>query len=547
MGRRQRKLRSISKSQSKSQKKRIRSNVFKKTVLWVVFSGAALLVLALIVGYFVISSYLSGDSFRKMLEGKIATQIHANKVELAPLNWGGSSLGTDKFDAQGDQILRNLKINKFDAVIDRGAIFDQHLKIKDVTIDSVVVDLVQERKLEEEQAGVPTPGVTPAPTAATAPEPTAPAAEPRHKKEQGWFARNFVPNKYSLGEASIRSFSLSYKQKKEVKDELYSISNVRARMTPESGNNEYKLLLEEGTINVPFNMVSVGKLQSALVRIRPERVSVTECRINPNYGGQIEAEAEWEKLNSSWWANIVVRDVQCINLISADWKKKVGGIIEGTARLSGEQGKLAQVSGSARITKGELTALPVLDTMAAFTKTAKFRRLMFNVAEANYTYSNKIWRISDIVLACDGLLRIEGWVEIHDDETINGRLQVGVVPGVMTHVPGAEEKVFLPGKMGLLWTNVNIHGTLDNTKEDLTARLIAAAGERLFDIVPETGQKVLLFTTDIASRILNGTNGNTDKDDNNDTKGDAPDKKKDKVDTIINTIDKATELIPLFR
>ena len=54
--------------------------------------------------------------------------------------------------------------------------------------------------------------------------------------------------------------------------------------------------------------------------------------------------------------------------------------------------------------------------------------------------------------------------------------------------------MFISGERGLLWTTLRITGTLDDPKEDLTDRLIAAAGMRMFDQIPETGEKVIKFT-----------------------------------------------------
>jgi hypothetical protein len=41
---------------------------------------------------------------------------------------------------------------------------------------------------------------------------------------------------------------------------------------------------------------------------------------------------------------------------------------------------------------------------------------------------------------------------------------------------------------------LRITGTLDHPAEDLTERLQSAAGQRMFEIIPETGEKVLKFT-----------------------------------------------------
>lgn len=509
-----------------------KGGLMKRIFIRFIIGGFILLVVLVICGYFFLTSFLSGDSFRQYMAGQIADMAHVNRVTLAPLNWGGSSLGTDKIEAEGDELFRSVEIGKIDAVVDRAALFDQHLRIKELTIDHINVDLYREKE-EELPPGVIVPPDRPV----VIPErPAEPLMPPKGKS---WFERNLTPNRYTFEDARVRSLSLKYTYDGDV----YSIKDVRVKLTPEMGNDEYRLVLEDGMITLPYDMVSVGRLQSAYVRCSPNRVSVSEGRIIPNYGGSIDVEGQWEKPNSRWTANLVVRDVHCANLLSPDWKKRVEGVLEGTGRLRGEDGEMAEMIGSARIDKGVLTALPVLDTMAAFTRTNKFRRVSFNAAEANYRYANEVWRISEIVLACDGLMRIEGWIEIGDDESLNGRLQVGIVPGVLSNIPGAEEKVFLPGnnanKMGLLWTNVNLSGTLDSPREDLTARLIAAAGDRLFEVIPETGQKVLLFSGDLASRLF-GNMKLPDEPEKKDGENENKDRNRiEPTEIILDTFDRA--------
>lgn len=77
---------------------------------------------------------------------------------------------------------------------------------------------------------------------------------------------------------------------------------------------------------------------------------------------------------------------------------------------------------------------------------------------------------------------------------IDGIFRLGLAPGTLATIPGAETDVFTAGERGLLWAPLRISGTLDDPKEDLTERLVAAAGLRMFDSIPETGEKVIKFS-----------------------------------------------------
>ena len=90
-------------------------------------------------------------------------------------------------------------------------------------------------------------------------------------------------------------------------------------------------------------------------------------------------------------------------------------------------------------------------------------------------------------------MRIQGNLVIRGRE-MDGVFRLGIAPGTLTGIPGAETDVFLPGEHGLLWSPLRITGTLDDPREDLTDRLVAAAGARMFDQIPETGEKVIRFS-----------------------------------------------------
>jgi hypothetical protein len=87
------------------------------------------------------------------------------------------------------------------------------------------------------------------------------------------------------------------------------------------------------------------------------------------------------------------------------------------------------------------------------------------------------------------------------DRQLSGRFSLGVTPGTLARIPGAETKVFRPGRDGMLWAPVLVEGTLDDPDEDLSRRLIVAAGERMFEMIPETGLRVLRHSDRSASEM----------------------------------------------
>jgi hypothetical protein len=70
----------------------------------------------------------------------------------------------------------------------------------------------------------------------------------------------------------------------------------------------------------------------------------------------------------------------------------------------------------------------------------------------------------------------------------------------MRWIPGAERLVFTEDREGFLWTPMKLTGTLAEPKEDLSARLIAAAGEAVISELPTS-------VLDAAQGMLKGEGG----------------------------------------
>lgn len=487
---------------------------WSKIILSSVAILIGLIVLLLAVGWIAISSFLSGDDFKALLEKQAAKKMEVATVSIAPLEWGGSSLATKSLKAEGNEIVQLLEISNLEANINRSAIFDRHFEISNIQADSISIHLAKANKTDKTAPPSNETVTSPIPLlpetanpsrrndTTSAPQKDIPLSSEKTVRSSSWLKDHILPTKYSLGKASINKVDLIY----EDDTLLYSVKNVKLTITPELSNQEYRILLQGGEFTLPSGFASKGTIQSALLRYRSDRMSASDFRITLDNGGYLDIEGEYSFPDKSWWTSLVARDIKCSDLLPSDWKQKIGGVIQGTARIRKDPGETPNASGSVKIDKGSLTAIPILDTMAAFTGTSKFRNLQFNKAEANYEYQDETIDIKDIIISSEGLLRIEGQISIDENKNLKGQLKVGVLPGILSSIPGAEEKVFLSennqGKLGLLWANVNLSGTLDHPREDLSARLITAAGERLFRSLPGRAEKALLFSGTLAERLL---------------------------------------------
>lgn len=240
------------------------------------------------------------------------------------------------------------------------------------------------------------------------------------------------------------------------------------------------------------------------------RVNVPSCRLTTAAGGYLDIKGDWDGSSSSWTANMVVNGVPASSVLEGHWKKHVQGSVSGGIDLRGGRDGVTHVAGLARLQGGMLTGLPVLDRLALFCGSSRFRNLPLHEASAQFSYQESAWHISNILVESENLVRVEGWLEIGKGGALTGRLQVGLrADGLWKALPGFSD-VFSVSRQGaggnLAWANVNIGGTLDNPSEDLSARLIKAAGNRLTEI----GMGKAAEVADVAARLLNrgaGENG----------------------------------------
>ena len=154
----------------------------------------------------------------------------------------------------------------------------------------------------------------------------------------------------------------------------------------------------------------------------------------------------------------------------------------------------AIAQGRLTISNGTLTALPVLDALAAYADTRRFRVISLSEAHTDWRWQEGGILLSNLVLASEGLVRLEGRITIRDRK-LDGLFRLGLAPGTLASIPGAETDVFLPGERGLVWAPLRITGTVDDPKEELTDRLVAAAGLRMFEILPGTGERVIKYSS----------------------------------------------------
>ncbi|MEO1856360.1 MAG: hypothetical protein ABGY95_03210 [Rubritalea sp.] len=447
-----------------SQRRQRRSKSFKKQkkgfpVPWKwALGGLILLLIASIVGYQMVIKFLHSDGFREKVSTKVSRELGV-PVQIGELKWKGLHLDNESVRASSQGAIEKMEAKGISLNVDTDYIKRDVWTISDVVVQTATLEL----DLKKEFTTIDIP-----------------------KSKESWI-ESMLPDKAELLGASV----VRANAKILTKGGAYVVEGTQIDLAQEDYG--YKAKLSRGHLELPFPILNEAKLQTASLRLMPQRVVVGQASFDVFDSGKLELDGEIELGTSrpdySFFG--ILTGLKCADIVEADWRQKLSGDVEAKFTVKPKGGNEPEFNGSIKIIDGQLTALPVLDTIAAYTVVRDFKRLRFSEFSCDFYRYGEFLRLSNIYVHCDGLMRIEGKLDMNGDR-LTGRFSVGLNAGTLSHIPGAEEKVFLPGKEGMHWAVVNIGGTTDAIEEDLTDRLKAAALDRLFEATG--GQQVLRFT-----------------------------------------------------
>jgi hypothetical protein len=214
-----------------------------------------------------------------------------------------------------------------------------------------------------------------------------------------------------------------------------------------------------------------------------------------------------------------IAGLELAGVIPPDWLKRLSGTARADIRLTGnplEAERLA-CSGSASLAKGLIEGLPILQIIARKTRNESFVRLVLKEARTDFTRTpDGDWLLEKLLVDSPGLLRLKGSAAVGATETLSGSLLLGIVPGTLRYLAGAEQEVFLPIEKanlsaaerallsaedaGLLWTRLTLGGSLANPSEDLSDRLARAWFNATVDEVLGMSMEGAVKAAETASR-----------------------------------------------
>lgn len=432
------------------------------------------LVVALLVAKSMVRNWLRGPGMREWLVKTVEEKLDS-RVDLEELEWSGSEVYSGKFEARGfeEAAFSKLELDGVRAKI--GGIDDGAISIPEVTVNRLEMDFSKKRLRGEPSAGG---------SGSVAETPAAPQVP-------DWL-RKYLPNRVEVREVEIQSANVSVKGKEG--SEVFALSEVRTDVAPDFRTDVWEFRGKGGKM-VLADQPEIQVMNLGL-RWKRSELFIDRCSLGIYENGHIDGVGRIDFADKGDFdVELNISSIDVDELVQGEWKKRLSGIIEGPVHITGSPGAFIY-EGTLNVKEGVIESLPVLNRVAQYTRADQFKRLVLSEAKTDFKKTGDTVELRNLALQSNGLIRVEGEVDIVGEQ-LSGKLQVGVTPGTMRWIPGAERKVFVEERNGFRWAPLTLAGTVGDPKEDLSARLIAAAGEAIVEDLPNG-------LLDEAQKILNG-------------------------------------------
>lgn len=441
--------------------------------------------LAIVIGYFAVTAwlqnYLRSDALRGMLAGTIGNAAHAH-CELEPISWSGWNAYSAKVTLQsaGTADWDRIEAQSLQASLDWSGVRRGVWHVPSIDLDWLRVAMADGTRRDVAVGGTasPSPGAE-----AIAPDPGAPA-----------WVRRWLPTRTEIDGVDVRKFDLT----PAVPGAGVAVEAVHLRARPTADEGAWKINGEDGRLLIP-GVAEPFRLGGATARCTTGAFVLHDATARWLGDSEVTARGEIPFAGERGWSfSGRVNGLDLRHVLAPVWVPKIGGVVDGDYDITGRSGAAVVHKGKLRVKSGVVQALPLLDRVADFTHTARFRRIVLDVATGDVEVRGARTRVTNLALQSNGLIRVEGEVLI-EGRNLQGNLRVGVSPETLLWMPGAQNHVFTEANAGnvpgFVWTRVCLSGTMDSPREDLSSRLLAAMGRAVLVDAPmevlETGVNVL--------------------------------------------------------
>ncbi len=442
------------------------SNRWLKVLVWTGVTLVVLLFAGLAGVKAWVNSYLRSAEFRKQIAERTAEHLQA-EVEIAPIRFDTTEFSCSGLTGQGglNGKFSDIKVEDVHGEFRLPSVWrmlfgDKKFRVESVDVQRVAVNFFDKRL---------------------------PIDLPRPRKED---------KVTEIGRITVRELVFAW--------EGGSVNGLAATGTPVEGG--WKIIGDGGRAK----QYGLPDMEIAALRVvhKEPVLFVQEAKLRTE-GGEITVMGEVtekEKVDMQFKA----AGVNVTPLLPEDWRARLHGRVKGDGRvqisLRDGTSSAPVVTGHAELQQAALEALPVLDKIADFTKTDRFRRLILNQVHGDFRYDPSGLHVTNLVVECDRLIVVKGAFSVVNGQ-IDGTFDLGITPAPLQFLPGSQDKVFSAPRDGYAWTPLHITGPYRSPREDLSVRLYAAAENAVVQKVGDTATQAVGTAVDTAKKGVDGVLG----------------------------------------
>lgn len=432
---------------------------------WVLLGLFVALLVGVLVARAMVLSYLESREFQQMLSRKTSAFLGV-EGEFQAVRVTGTELYSDGFRGEGGERspVESIAASQIRTEVQLGGVLEGEWRIGELTAQRVDLTIGPRAGSEEARAPAST-----------------------NDTRSGW-----LPSRVALDAAKCEELNLRWEESTGGKGSLTGSRVVAEKQ----GTGGWALRGAGGALRL--GDIPEADVERFELRFRDGTLYVTSALLHPGADGSVNVSGE---IGAATDLRVNLEKVPVAPHLPEDWRARLSGDVNGDIVVRSARSGERTVSGDLRMVNGELKALPILDQIAEFTRTDRFRRLLLGSAEAAFETRGERTEVKRFVAESEGLLKIEGSCVIERGQ-IAGNFQIGVTSASLQWLPGAQERVFTDRRGGYLWTTVRVSGPVDHPKEDLSARLVAAAGGAVIEGVEGTVRDAADTLLDLAAPFL---------------------------------------------
>ncbi len=450
---------------------------------WLIFGTPVALVCLLVAIVGVrswLDRFLRSDDFRRFLDRKASAALQA-EAHIEPLHWESSELYAAGIDVRGSPSgpLTAFNADQVRAAFDLNALWHRVWRIETLDVERITAEL----------------GSNSARKTSSSPPRSDQVSAPGADRS---FLTSFLPNRMDIGTLRVADLTLKWTDAQSKQTGQLENTRLSARML--GGNVKTWEAEGKGGMLSQAGLPAVSMDDFAL-KSTEDTLFVTRAGGYPKCGGNLELSGKQILSGTRDLDLVLYLDAVPVEpFLPPDWRGRLHGKASGSVRVTGSPGNAEswQSTGHVDLRDGRLEALPVLDQLALFSSSSRYRQTVVQKGSIDFTWTPEVLTVRNLVLESDGLLRVEGDFTVRAGQ-IDGLFRVGVAISTVRWINQISAAIFdLPQRDGYAWTTMHLTGPVNNPHEDLTARLASSAEQAVIQKAKQGTGAIL----DTASGLL---------------------------------------------